>query len=84
MENILVDEISYGNYLIHDAVYVAKALGITFVKVEGYLRNYGRTKHLASFHPDKKYETTYKRIKYLTMLKRNIPDVYSHYIWKSK
>lgn len=80
MENIPVDEKSYGN----DAVYVAKPLVIIFVKVEGCVRNYGRIKHLVSFHPDKKYETIYKRIKYLTMLKRNIPDVYSHYIWKSK
>ena len=63
LENVLLDEKSYGNYLIHDAVYVAKPLDIIFVKVEEYVRNYGGTKHLASFHPDKKYETIHKRIK---------------------
>ena len=58
LDNILVNEKSYGNYLIYDlackTVYVAKPLGIIFVKAEGYVENYDGTKYLALFHSDKK------------------------------
>ena len=35
--------------------YGAKSSHITFVKVDGYIRKYDRTKYLALFHSNEKY-----------------------------
>ena len=49
---------------------------IIFDKVEGYIRKYDRTKYLALFHPDEKYERIFDRIRNLITLKGDISDVY--------
>ena len=67
--------------ILHAKLYTSKKpLGIIFVKAEEYVENYDGTKYLASFHSDKKYETIYEKIKYLLVLKSNIPDNYFHNI----
>ena len=46
----------------------AKPLHIIFDKVDGYIKKYDRTKYLALFHSDEKYERIFDRIKYLFIL----------------
>ena len=73
--NILLDEKSYKNVLIHDILYKtligAKPLCIIFDKVDGFIRNYNGTKCLASFG-SKKYNAIFNRIRYLMSLKIGI------------
>ena len=55
-----------------------KTLLITFDKVDWYIRKYERTKYLALFCSDEKFEFFFDRIRYLIVLKSNILRVYSH------
>ena len=56
--------------------YSTKPLHIIFDKV--HVRKYDGTEYLALFHSDEKYEKLFNKIRYLTMVKTNIPNVYSH------
>ena len=49
-ENILICDVSYKN------PYGAKLLHIIFDKVGGYIREHDRTKYLALFYSDEKFE----------------------------
>ena len=53
-------------------------------KVDRYIRKKSGANYLALFHPDKKYERVFNRIRYLIMLKSNISDNYSHKYSKIK
>ena len=54
-----------------------------FEKVDGYIRKYGEAKYRVSIHSNEKYDF-FDRIKYLIMLKINIPYVYFHKYAKIK
>ena len=63
--NVLLDEKLYQNILIFDVVYktliVSRPLRITFNKVNGFVKFYGGSKHLALF-VSKKYNNIFNRI----------------------
>ena len=67
--------------LIYDVVvktpYSSKPLRILFDRLDSYIRKQNRTRYLTLFHSDKKYEISFDRIRYLTMLKNSISDICS-------
>ena len=71
-DNILLAEISYENILICDilreTLIGAKPLRIIFDKVDGFIRDYGGTKYLVLFGPEK-YDAILDRIRYFIKLK---------------
>ena len=78
---ILLAEISYENILIcdilHDTFIGAKPLRIIFDKVDGFIRDYGGTKYLVLFGPEK-YDAILDRIRYFIKLKSGISYIVSH------
>ena len=62
----------------------AKPLHIIFYKVDGYIRNYDKTKCLAAFHSNKKYGGIFDIIIHLIVLKSNTSNVYSYKYKKKK
>ena len=55
-----------------------KSFQIIFDKEDGYIIKYDRTKWLALYRSDEKYQRIFDRNYYLIMLKSNISNVYSH------
>ena len=80
-DNILLAEISYENILICDilreTLIGAKPLRIIFDKVDGFIRDYGGTKYLVLFGPEK-YDAILDRIRYFIKLKSGISYIVSH------
>ena len=75
-EIILIDEKSHENILIYNISYetliAAKLLGIIRLdKIDGFIRDYIGTRYLVPLGPEK-YDTIYKRIKYIISLKSGI------------
>ena len=66
--------------------YGAKSSHITFVKVDGYIRKYDRTKYLALFHSNEKYQRTFDISRclyiylciYMSIYLSKISDAHSH------
>ena len=54
-----------------------KSLHIRFDKVDGFVRVYGRTRHLLLFGPEK-YYVIYNRIRYLISQINDIISLYSN------
>ena len=88
IDNILLDEKSYGSFLIYDVSYktpyIAKPLRIIFDKLDGYIRKYDRTKYVSLFHPYKEYQRIFDKVRFPIMLKSNISVIYSHKYTKIK
>ena len=78
----MTDEKSYENILYYDVVYQtpygANPLYIIFDKVYGYIRKYDKTRYLALFCFNEKYEIIFDRINYLIIFKSDISDVNFH------
>ena len=55
-----------------------------FEKVGGYIRKYDGAKYPVSIHSNEEYDFFFDGIKYLIMLKINIPYVYFHKYAKIK
>ena len=77
-DNILLDKKSYKTYksiLIYDILYktfmCAKALGIRFHKIDGFIKIYDGIKYLVLFGPGW-YDAIYNTIKYLIIEKSGI------------
>ena len=83
VNGFLLDKKSYVNILIYDTSYKTpygkKPFHVVFNKAEGYIRKNNSTKYLAFVHSDEKYERMFDRIRYFTMLKGIISDVYFVY-----
>ena len=88
LDNISWDEKCYWNFLIYDVTYKTpyseKPLHIIFDEVHAYIKKDHRTKNLALFYSDEKYERTFNRTRYLNTVKGNISDAYSHKYTKIK
>ena len=78
----MLDQKSNHNISIYDVAYKtscgAKPLCFILDKVIGYIRKNNRTKFLALFHSDEKYEKILDIGRDFIMLKISISDVYSH------
>ena len=81
-DNILIDEKSPENILIHDfscrTLIGAKLLHIRFDKIDGFIRVYDESGYLVLFGLEK-YEAKYRRTRYLNSQKSSIIYVFSHY-----
>ena len=84
LDNILIDEESYENFVIYDSPYGAKSLRIIFGKLGGYIRKSDGTKYLVLFHSNGKNERYMDKINYRIMLKSNISYVVCHKYAKIK
>ena len=75
LNNILLDEKSYGNILVYDilnkTLTIAKTLCITFYKIDGFNRVYDGTRCLVLFG-GKNYDFIFSRIRYLITVKGGI------------
>ena len=87
LDNVLIDEKSYGNILVYNISYKtlinAIPLRIRFDKRDGFIRVYDGTRYLVLFG-SKKHYFIYKRIRYLTGIKSDITYVISHNYAKIK
>ena len=85
--NILIDEKSQENILIHNSSYKtligAKPLSIRFNEINGFIRVYNGTRYLVLFGPEK-YDPTYNRIKHLIGQKSGTTYVFSLYYEKNQ
>ena len=82
----MFDEKSYENmltYVLYKTLIGANPLHIMFDKVDGFIRNYDRTKCLLLYGPEK-YDAIFLRIRYLIRLKSHITYVDSHNYAKTK
>ena len=81
LNDILLDEKSYGNILVYDilnkTLTVTKTLCITFYKIDGFNRVYDGTRCLVLFG-GKNYDFIFNRIRYLIAVKGGITYVFSH------
>ena len=61
-----MDKKSYENILVYDAAgktpYSVKPLCIIFDKVDEFIRKYDRSKNLAPFHSDERYEKNFYKV----------------------
>ena len=80
-DNILLDQKSYQNISIYSiskkTSYGAKPLRIIFDKVDGFIREYVKTKYLTLFSSEK-FESIFNRIRYLLRSKSTILHIVSH------
>ena len=78
-KNILIYNVAYKTQ------YGAKPLHIIFNKVDGYIRNYDKTRYLQLLHSsNEKYERMFDGFRYLIMFLSNISDLYSYKYTKIK
>ena len=84
LDNILLDEKSFFNFLIYDVAYVTPdgaTLRNIFDKEDGCIRKYNRPKYLALFYSDEKvYSHKYAKIKINSdddLLLENIPNMHN-------
>ena len=82
LDNILIDEKSYENILVHYILYKSlidsKPLRITFNKIDGFIiRVYDGIKYLVLFGSEK-YDFICNRIIYLISVKSGITSIISH------
>ena len=84
LDKSLIDEKSDENvYVAYKTPCGVKPLHIIFANVNGYIRQYDKTRYLSLFHSNEKYKRKFDRIRYL-MFKSNISDIYSHKYMKIK
>ena len=62
---------------------IQNLLGITFDKIDEFIRNYDGTRHLTLFGSEK-YDAFYDKIRYLINLKSGITYTCPHYLAKIK
>ena len=81
LNNILIDEKSYGNILVYNTSYKSlidsKPLRNRFDKIDGFIRVYDGTRHLV-LSGSEKYDSIYNRIRYLISIKGSITYIISH------
>ena len=86
-DNVLIDEKSHKNILIHDISYKpligAKPLHIRVNKIDGFIKIYDGTRYLVLFDPEE-HDAIYNRIRYLISQKSCITNVFSHCFTKIK
>ena len=81
LDNILIDKKSHENILIYDISYQTsiclKHLQIKFDKINGIIKIYNKTRYLTLLDTEK-YDTVYKKIRYLISLKSGITYTIFH------
>ena len=81
LHNILIDKKSHENILIYDISYQTsiclKHLQIKFDKINGIIKIYNKTRYLTLLDTEK-YDTVYKKIRYLISLKGGITYTIFH------
>ena len=81
LDNILIDEISYGNISVYNTSYKSlidsKPLHLRFDKIDGFIRVHDRTRYLVLFGSEKD-DSIDDRIRYLVSVKSDITYIISH------
>ena len=87
LDNILIEEKAYENILVYNISYknlIAKLLRIRFDKIDGFIKIYDGTRYLVLFASQKKNDSIYSRIRYLTSVKSGITYIILHNYAKIK
>ena len=74
---IEIEDFGFDNTLLAEYFIVAKALCIIFSKLDMFIRDYGGTKRLVIFYPEK-YDFIFNIIRYLIGLKSGITYAFYH------
>ena len=81
LDNILIDEISYGNISVYNTSYKSfidsKPLHLRFDKIDGFIRVHDRTRYLVLFGSEKD-DSIDDRIRYLVSVTSGITYIISH------
>ena len=87
LDNILIDEKSYEHILVYNISYRTlidvKPSRIRFDKIDGFIRVYDGIRYGILFRSEK-YDSIYKRIRYLISVKSGITYIFSHNYAKIK